>query len=88
MEGSQVADGKRSGLDSFYYIMNNIVTSAINPKDGVASYINGYVRNMLARFALGGDLFNVPRFMWHELRLSMEDCRKGAAIWPIPHVYD
>ena len=31
-----------------------------NPKGGAASDINGYVRNMLARFALGGDRFNVP----------------------------
>ena len=30
---------------------------------------------MLARFALGGDRFNVPRFMWTELRFAVEDGR-------------
>ena len=38
-----LADGKRSGLRSFYYIMNNIIRSTINPKDGAGSDINGYV---------------------------------------------
>jgi hypothetical protein len=77
-----LADGKRSRLHSFYYIMNNIIRSTINPKDGAASDINGYVRNVLARFALGGDQFNVPRFIWHELQLAMEDGRRGLPYAP------
>jgi hypothetical protein len=60
----QIADGKRSGMHSFYYIVNNLIRSTINLKDGAASDINGYIRNVLSRFALGGDRFNVPRFMW------------------------
>ena len=36
---------------------------------------------MLARFVPGGDWFNVPRFMWRELKNAMEDGRKG-----IPYV--
>jgi len=40
------------------------------------------VRNVLARFALGGDRFNVPQFMWHELRIAMEDGRKGLPYAP------
>jgi len=56
----RIADGKRSGLQSFYYILNNLIRNTINPKDGAASDINGYVRNVLAKFALGGDRFNVP----------------------------
>jgi len=32
---------------------------------------------MLTRFAPRGDRFNVPHFMWRELRNSMEDGRKG-----------
>ena len=58
------ADGKVKGLKSFYYILNNLIRHTINPKDRAASDLNGYVRNVLARFALGGDKFNVPRFMW------------------------
>jgi hypothetical protein len=54
---SSVADGKRSGLHSYYYILNNLIRSTINPKDGATSDINGYVKNVLARFALGGDKF-------------------------------
>jgi hypothetical protein len=54
---SSVVDGKRSGLHNYYYILNNLIRSTINPKDGAASDINGYVRNVLARFALGGDKF-------------------------------
>jgi hypothetical protein len=73
---SRAADGKRSGLHSYYYILNNLIRNTINPKDGAVSDINGYVRNVLARFALGGDKFNVPRFIWHELRLAMEDGRR------------
>jgi len=54
------ADGKRSGLHSYYYILNNLIRNTINLKDEAASDINGYVRNMLARFAPGGDKFNIP----------------------------
>ena len=67
------ADGKVSGLKSYYYILNNLIKHTINPKDEAASDLNGFVRNVLARFAPGGDRFNVPRFMWHELRNTLED---------------
>ena len=70
-------DGKVSGLKSYYYILNNLIRHTINPKDGAASDLNGYMRNMLSRFASGGDKFNVPRFMWRELRNAMADGRKG-----------
>ena len=76
------ADGKVSGLQSYYYILNNLIKHTINPKDGAASDLNGYVRNVLARFAFGGDRFNVPRFMWHELRNAMDDGRKGLPYAP------
>jgi len=76
-------DGKVSGLKSYYCILNNLIRHTINPKDGVASSLNGYVRNVLARFAPRGDMFNVPRFMWHELRNAMEDGRKGMPYAPI-----
>ena len=56
---SRSADGKVRGLKSYYYILNNLIRHTINPKDGVASDLNGYVRNVLARFAPGGDKFNV-----------------------------
>jgi len=79
---SRSTDGKRSGLHSYYYILNNLIRNTINPKDGAASDINGYVRNVLARFALGGDKFNIPQFIWHELRLVMEDGRKGLPYAP------
>ena len=61
---SRSIDGKVKGLKSYYYILNNLIRHTINPKDGATSDLNGYVRNVLARFALGGDKFNVPRFMW------------------------
>ena len=57
------ANEKVSGLQSYYYILNNLIRHTINPKDGTTLDLNGYVRNVLARFALGGDRFNVPRFM-------------------------
>ena len=79
---SRAADGKRSGLHSYYYILNNLIRNTINPKDGAASDINGYVRNVLARFAPGGNKFNIPQFIWHELRLVMEDGRKGLPYAP------
>ena len=69
-------DGKVKGLQSFYYIMNNLIRHTINLKDGATSDLNGYVRNVIARFAPGGGKFNVPRFMWHELWVAMEDGRK------------
>jgi hypothetical protein len=76
------ADGKVKGLKSFYYILNNLIRHTINPKDGAASDLNGYVRNVLARFAPGGDRLCVPRFMWRELRVAMEDARKGLPYAP------
>ena len=63
LDGRSV-DGKVKGLKSFYYILNNLIRHTINPKDGAASDLNGYMRNVLARFSLGGDKFKVPRFMW------------------------
>jgi hypothetical protein len=77
----RIADGRRSGLQSFYYIMNNLIRSTINPKDGVASDITGYVRNVLADL-LDGDKFNVPRFIWVELSLAMGDGRRGLPYAP------
>jgi hypothetical protein len=77
-----IADGKRSGLHSFYYILNNLIRYTINPKDGAVSDINGYVRNVLGRFAPSGDRFNVPRFLWTELRLAVEDGRRGLPYAP------
>jgi hypothetical protein len=62
--------------------MNNIVRSTINPKDGAASDINGYVRNVLARFAPGGERFNVPQFIWIELRLAMDGGRRSLPYAP------
>ena len=76
-------DRKVSGLKSYYYILNNLIRHTINPKDGAASNLNGYVRNVLARFAPRGDRFNVPRFMWCELRNAMEDGRRGYPMPPI-----
>ena len=78
----RIADGKRSGLHSFYYILNNLIRNTINPKDGAALDINGYVRNVLARFAPSRDRFNVPRFMWTELRFVVEDGRRGLPYAP------
>jgi len=78
----RIADGKRSHLHSFYYILNNLIRNTINPKNGATSDINGYVRNVLARFALDGDRFNVPRFMWTELRFAVEDWRRGLPYAP------
>ena len=76
------ANGRVSGLQSYYYILNTLIMHTINPKDGAALDLNGYVRNVLARFAPGGDMFNVPRFMWHELRIALDDGRKGLSYAP------
>ena len=76
-------DGKVSGVKSYYYILNNLIMHTIYPNDGAALDLNGYVRNVLARFAPRGDRFNVPRFMWHEMRNVMEDGRKGMPYAPI-----
>ena len=62
--------------------MNNLIRHTINFKDGAASDLNGYVRNVLARFAPRGDRFNVPCFMWCELRNVMDDGRKGLPYAP------
>jgi len=75
-------DGKIKGLKSFYYILNNLIRHTIKPKDGAASDLNGFVRNVLARFAPSGDKFNAPCFMWHELRVAVEDARKGLPYAP------
>ena len=34
-------DGKVSGLQSYYYILNNLINHNINPKDGAALDLNG-----------------------------------------------
>jgi hypothetical protein len=78
----RAADGKVKGLKSFYCILNNLIRHTINPKNGAAFDLNRYVRNVLARFALGGDKFNVPHFMWQEIRVAMDDARKGLPYAP------
>ena len=62
--------------------MNNLIKHTINPMDGAALDLNGYVRNVLARFAPKGDRFNVPHFIWRELRIAMDDGRKGLPYAP------
>jgi len=79
---SRAADVKVKGLKSYYYILNNLIRHTINPKDGAASDLNGYMRNLLAMFAPGGDKFNVPRFMWQEIQVAMDDARKGLPYAP------
>ena len=79
---SRAADGKVKGLKSYYYILNNLIRHTINPKDGAIYDLNGYVRNVNARFAPSGDKFNVPRFMWQEIRVAMDDERKGLPYAP------
>ena len=76
------ANGKVSGLQSYCYILNNLIRHTINPKDGATLDLNGHVRNVLARFSPRGDRFNVPRFMWCELRIAMDDGRKGLPYAP------
>lgn len=75
------ADGKRNGLKSLYYVMNNLIRSTINPKDGAASDVNGHARNILAKF-YSGERFNVPRFMWVELSYAVSDGRRSLPYAP------
>jgi hypothetical protein len=77
---SQV-DGKRSGLKSYYYVMNNLLRNTIDPKDGAALDICGYVRNLLARFP-DGEKFNVGRFIWVQLAYAMDDARRSLPYAP------
>jgi hypothetical protein len=44
--------------------------------------VHGFVRNVLARFAPGGEFFNVPRFLWQEMRNAAEDGRRGLPYAP------
>jgi hypothetical protein len=75
------ADGKRSGLKSYYYVMNNLLRNTIDPKDGAASDICGFVRNLLARFP-DGEKFNVGRFIWVQLAYAMDDARRSLPYAP------
>ena len=67
----RATDREVKGQKSFYYILNNLIRHTINPKGGAASDLIGYVRNVFVRFAPRGDRFNVPRFMWCELRIAI-----------------
>jgi hypothetical protein len=78
----EAADGKRSGLRSFYYILNNMMRKTINPKDGAASDLNGWIRNVLHHFSPGGQRFNVPRFMWVTLSEALDDGRRSLPYAP------
>ena len=50
---SRSADGKVKGLKGYCYILNYLIRHIINPKDGATSDLNGYVRNVFAKFAQG-----------------------------------
>jgi hypothetical protein len=67
--------GKSRGLKGVYYVMNNIIRNTINPKDGGASDVNGFVRDLLSHFP-NGTKFNVARFMWVELAITLDDGRR------------
>jgi hypothetical protein len=79
-EDPDKADGRRTGLKRFYYIMNNHIRSTLNPKDN-ATDLNGYITNVLSRF-LNGEKFNVSRFMWVELGFTMDDGRRDLPYSP------
>jgi hypothetical protein len=61
--------------------MNNLLRNTIDPKDGAASDICGYVRNLLARFP-DGEKFNVGRFIWVQLAYAMDDARRSLPYAP------
>jgi hypothetical protein len=79
-EDPNKADGRRTRLKSFYYIMNNLISSTLNPKDN-ATDLNGYITNVLSRFP-NGEKFNMPRFMWVELGFAMDDGRRDLPYAP------
>jgi hypothetical protein len=79
-EDPDKAGGRRTRLKSYYYIMNNLIRSTLNPKDN-ATDLNGYITNVLSRF-LDGEKFNVPRFMWVELSYVMDDGRRDLPYAP------
>jgi hypothetical protein len=79
-EDPDKAGGRRTRLKSYYYIMNNLIRSTLNPKDN-ATDLNGYITNVLSRF-LDGEKFNVPRFMWVELSYAMDDGRRDLPYAP------
>jgi hypothetical protein len=55
------ANGRRTRLKSYYYIMNNLIRSTLNPKENAID-LNGYITNVLSIFP-DGEKFNVPRFL-------------------------
>jgi len=73
-------NNKRTGLKSFYYVMNNLIRMTLNPKDN-ATDLNGHITNVLSRFP-EGDKFNVPRFIWVELTYAMDDGRRALPYAP------
>jgi hypothetical protein len=79
-EDPDKADGRRTGLKSFYYIMNNLIRSTLNLKDN-ATDLNRYITNVLSCFP-DGERFNVPRFMWVELGFAMDDGRRDLPYAP------
>jgi len=64
---SIAADGLVKGLKSYYYILNNLFRTTLNPKNGSASHLYGYARNILVRMGPGGAPFSVSHFLWNEL---------------------
>src|SRR6266540_1794594 len=71
------ADGGTKGLESFFYILNNLFHATLTPKGGDATQIHAFARNLLMRFAKDGRPFNVTNFMWEELIEAENDSRKG-----------
>jgi len=73
-------NNRRTGLKSFYYVMNNLIKMTLNPKDN-ATDLNGHITNVLSRFP-EGDKFNIPRFIWVELAYAMDDGRRSLPYAP------
>jgi len=73
-------NNRRTGLKSFYYVMNNLIRMTLNTKDN-ATDLNGHITNVLSRFP-DGDKFNVPRFIWVELVYGMYDGRRALPYAP------
>ncbi|CAN6233150.1 unnamed protein product [Urochloa humidicola] len=60
----------------FYYVLDSLLRSTVDPKIGDPNKLHHLAPNLLNRFAPEGKPFCIFDYIWNELRRAMDDSRK------------
>ena len=84
LPGNAANEGSKNGLIPFYGYLNKFFRKTLTPREGDASNISGYLRNLLRAMTPSEPAFSVFDFVWEEIKdISMSpnrSCGYGAIL--------